>query len=163
MAGVYLWVRTANRIVSATPSVMSSPDHIMEKKNYLYLAPSKLRECAIGPELTVGDMPFENLSGEVSIHRGGRAVWSSKIWTGQTNMSHSVKNLEHHHFKYAAHRRPATFTSISSGADAFSFGEGVALEAGDLMQVSFPDLGRPLRNVLAIEDKPAKLATVRTI
>jgi hypothetical protein len=138
-------------------------DHIMEKKNYLYLAPSKLRECAIGPELTVGDLPFENLAGEVSIQRGGHAVWSSKIWTGQTNMSHSVKNLEHHHFKYAAHRRPGDVHVHFFGADAFSFGEGVALEAGDLMQVSFPDLGRPLRNFLAIEDKPAKLATVRTI
>jgi len=138
-------------------------DHIMEKKNYLYLAPSKLRECAIGPELTVGDMPFENLAGEVSIHRRAKLVWSSKIWTGQTNMSHSVRNLEHHHFKYAAHRRPGDVHVHFFGADAFSFGEGVALEAGDVMQVSFPDLGRPLQNVLAIEEKPAKLATVRTI
>ncbi|MBT5831616.1 MAG: GguC protein, partial [Candidatus Latescibacteria bacterium] len=29
-------------------------DHVMEKKNYLYLAPSKLRDAAIGPELIVG-------------------------------------------------------------------------------------------------------------
>ncbi|MFL6446887.1 MAG: AraD1 family protein [Bryobacteraceae bacterium] len=138
-------------------------DHIMEKKNYLYLAPSKLRECAIGPELTVGDTPFENLAGEVSIQRADAILWSSKIWTGQANMSHSVKNLEHHHFKYAAHRRPGDVHVHFFGADAFSFGEGVALEAGDWMQVSFPDLGRPLRNILAVEDKPAKIATVRTI
>ncbi len=137
-------------------------DHIMEKKNYLYLAPSKLRECAIGPELTIGDMPFENLAGEVSIHRRGKAVWSSSIWTGQANMSHSVSNLEHHHFKYAAHRRPGDVHVHFFGADAFSFGEGVTLEAGDLMQVSFPDLGRPLQNFLAIEEKPAKLVKVRT-
>lgn len=138
-------------------------DHVMEKKNYLYLAPSKLRECAIGPELTVGDVPFENLAGEVSVNRGGKLVWSSQIWTGQANMSHSVRNLEHHHFKYAAHRRPGDVHVHFFGADAFSFGDGVTLEAGDLMQVSFPDLGRPLQNYLAIEDKPAKLATVRTL
>jgi hypothetical protein len=138
-------------------------DHVMEKKNYLYLAPSKLRECAIGPELTVGDMPFQNLAGEVSVHRRGKGVWSSKIWTGGENMSHSVSNLEHHHFKYAAHRRAGDVHIHFFGADAFSFGEGVALEPGDLMQVSFPDLGRPLQNVLAVEEKPAKLATVRTI
>lgn len=138
-------------------------DHVMERKNYLYLAPSKLRECAIGPELTIGEMPFENLAGEVSIHRGGTAVWSSDIWTGQMNMSHSVKNLEHHHFKYAAHRRPGDVHVHFFGADAFSFGEGVTLEPGDLMQVSFPDLGRPLQNFLAAEDKPPKLASVRTI
>jgi hypothetical protein len=138
-------------------------DHVMEKKNYLYLAPSKLRECAIGPELTIGDVPFENLKGEVSVHRGGKTVWSSEIWTGQANMSHSVRNLEHHHFKYAAHRRPGDVHVHFFGADAFSFGEGVTLEAGDLMQVSFPDLGRPLQNFLAIEEKPAKLTSVRTI
>ncbi len=138
-------------------------DHVMEKKNYLYLAPSKLRECAIGPELTVGDVPFENLTGEVSVRRGGKLVWSSQIWTGQANMSHSVTNLEHHHFKYPAHRRPGDVHVHFFGADAFSFGEGVTLEAGDLMQVSFPDLGRPLQNFLAIENKPAKLATVRTL
>ncbi|MFL6414166.1 MAG: AraD1 family protein [Bryobacteraceae bacterium] len=138
-------------------------DHVMEKKNYLYLAPSKLRECAIGPELTIGDVPFENLSGEVSVRRDGKIVWSSQIWTGQANMSHSVANLEHHHFKYPAHRQPGDVHVHFFGADAFSFGEGIALEAGDLMQVSFPDLGRPLRNFLTIENKPAKLATVRTL
>lgn len=138
-------------------------DHIMEKKNYLYLAPSKLRECAIGPELTIGDVPFESLEGEVSVYRNGTPLWSSKIWTGEANMSHSVGNLEHHHFKYAAHRQPGDVHIHFFGADAFSFGEGVALERGDWMQVSFPDLGRPLRNVLAIEEKPAKLATVRTL
>jgi hypothetical protein len=138
-------------------------DHIMEKKNYLYLAPSKLRDCAIGPELNIGDVPFENLTGEVSVHRSGKAVWRSQIWTGQENMSHSVRNLEHHHFKYAAHRRPGEVHVHFFGADAFSFGEGVILEAGDLMQVSFPDLGRPLQNFLAIEEKPVKLTSVRTI
>ncbi len=138
-------------------------DHVMEKKNYLYLAPSKLRECAIGPELNIGDVPFQNLEGEVSVHRRGKTVWCSRIWTGQANMSHSVRNLEHHHFKYAAHRRPGDVHVHFFGADAFSFGEGVTLEAGDLMQVSFPDLGRPLQNFLAIEEKPAKLTSVRTI
>jgi hypothetical protein len=78
-------------------------------------------------------------------------------------MSHSLKNLEHHHFKYAAHRRPGDVHVHFFGADAFSFGEGVTLKAGDLMQVSFPDLGRPLQNFLAVQDKPPKLASVRTI
>lgn len=138
-------------------------DHIMEKKNYLYLAPSKLRQCAIGPELVVGDTSFENIPGKVSIQRNGSTVWSSDIWTGRTNMSHSVANLEHHHFKYAAHRRPGDVHIHFFGADAFSFGEGVALEAGDRMEVSFPLFGRPLHNFLAIENKPAKLATVKVI
>jgi hypothetical protein len=138
-------------------------DHVMEKKNYLYLAPSKLRQCAIGPELTIGEVQFENLAGEVSVRRGDNTVWSSRIWTGQANMSHSVANLEHHHFKYPIHRQPGDVHVHFFGADAFSFGEGIALEAGDLMEVSFPDLGRPLQNFLTIEKKPPTLATVRTI
>ncbi len=129
-------------------------DHVMEKKNYLYLAPSKLRECALGPELSIGDVPFEQVPGKVSIVRDGASLWSSDIWTGQRNMSHSVANLEHHHFKYAAHRRPGDVHIHFYGADAFSFGAGVCLEAQDLMEVSFPQFGRPLRNYLQRESQP---------
>ena len=81
-------------------------DHKMEKKNYLYLAPSKLRNCSVGPELTIGELSFDDVPGTVSIERDGAILWTKQIWTGQKNMCHSVANLEHHHFKYEAHRRP---------------------------------------------------------
>ena len=45
-------------------------DHVLERKNYLYLAASKLRTCAIGPELVV-DGDFDLVPGEVSVLRGG--------------------------------------------------------------------------------------------
>ena len=32
-------------------------DHVLERQNYLYLAHSKLRPCAFGPELLLGDLP----------------------------------------------------------------------------------------------------------
>jgi hypothetical protein len=32
-------------------------DHLLESHNYLYLAHSKLRQCSIGPELLIGDLP----------------------------------------------------------------------------------------------------------
>ena len=42
----------------------------MESVNYLYLAPSKLRNCAIGPELIVADVDFFNdINGNCSIKR----------------------------------------------------------------------------------------------
>src|SRR5438132_7661292 len=50
-------------------------DHKMEAKNYLYLAPSKLRTCALGPELIVG-AEFQDARGTAQILRGGKAVWS---------------------------------------------------------------------------------------
>ncbi|MBV8829192.1 MAG: GguC protein [Acidobacteriaceae bacterium] len=138
-------------------------DHQMEKKNYLYLAPSKLRNCSIGPELTIGGEPFEDVPGTVSIFRGQEPIWRKDIWSGQKNMSYSLANLEHHHFKYEAHRRPGDVHIHFFGADAFSFGNGVALEDGDIMQVSFPQFGRPLRNAIRIHKGPESLIAVKAL
>ncbi|HEV2445407.1 MAG TPA: AraD1 family protein [Candidatus Sulfopaludibacter sp.] len=122
-------------------------DHIFEKKNYLYLAASKLRTCAIGPELVV-DPNFSHVPGKVTIERGGAVIWAREIATGEAVMCHSLANLEHHHFKFEAHRRPGDVHVHFFGADAFSFGEGLRLVEGDVMQVRFEGFGRPLRNPL---------------
>ena len=50
-------------------------DHVLEKRNYLYLASSKLRTCAIGPELVL-DPDFDLVPGEVSIQRGDAVLWT---------------------------------------------------------------------------------------
>src|SRR5262249_10389447 len=50
-------------------------DHKTEQINYLYLAPSKLRTCSIGPELCL-DPDFQNVSGTARILRGGKPLWS---------------------------------------------------------------------------------------
>lgn len=121
-------------------------DHVMERRNYLYLAPSKLRMCAIGPELTIGDFAFHDIAGRVSIERAGAPMWSKEIRTGEANMCHSLENIEHHHFKFEAHRQPGDVHIHFFGADAFSFGEGLELRSGDVMEVDFPAMGRPLRN-----------------
>jgi hypothetical protein len=138
-------------------------DHKTERLNYLYLAPSKLRECSIGPELAIGEVDFEDIPGTVSIMRGGTIIWTKQVWTGQNNMSHSIGNLEHHHFKYDAHRRPGDVHIHFFGADAFSFGSGLSLEDGDWMEVSFPLFGRPLRNRIVVANNPETLITVRSV
>ena len=138
-------------------------DHLMEKKNYLYLAPSKLRSCSIGPELIIGELPFDDVRGTVTIVRNQSAIWRKDIWTGQKNMSHSLANLEHHHFKYEEHRRPGSVHIHFFGADAFSFGEGIALESGDVMEVSFLQFGRPLRNAVRICTRPKTFVGVHTL
>jgi hypothetical protein len=124
-------------------------DHRFEKRNYLNLAASKLMTCAIGPELIV-DPEFGSVAGEVSIERGGVAIWRKRIRSGDAAMSHSLANLEHHHFKHAGHRRPGDVHVHFFGADAFSFGEGVTLQDGDVMQVQFDGFGRALRNPLRV-------------
>ena len=125
-------------------------DHVLEKKNYLYLAPSKLRTCSVGPELII-DATFNDIRGTVAIERGREQVWSRSVATGEANMCHSLANLEHHHFKHEQHRRPGDIHIYFYGADAFSFGDGFALEDGDVMVVSWDGFGMPLRNPIRID------------
>jgi hypothetical protein len=162
IAGVYI-VDSAGqprRIGMAAGNEFS--DHRFEKKNYLYLASSKLRTCAIGPELVV-DPDFRHVQGEVSIERAGTALWSKSIQTGEEAMCHSLANMEHHHFKFELHRRPGDVHIHFFGADAFSFGEGIRLEDGDVMQVRFDGFGRPLRNVVHVLAGADSLVAVKTI
>ena len=149
LAGVYLIDSTGvpRRLGMTVGNEFS--DHRVEKKNYLYLATSKLRTCAIGPELVI-DPDYSSVSGEVRIERDGVPMWTKPILTGDAAMSHSLANMEHHHFKHAAHRRPGDIHLHFFGAAALSFGDGVELIDGDIMQISFAGFGRPLRNPVRI-------------
>src|SRR6185503_12405593 len=97
IAGVYLVGANGipRRIGMAIGNEFS--DHKFEKKNYLNLAGSKLRTCALGPELVI-DPDFQSVPGEVVIERGGKIFWSKEIRTGEAEICHSLPNLEHHHF-----------------------------------------------------------------
>lgn len=125
-------------------------DHRLENKNYLYLAASKLRVCSLGPEICV-NIPFSNLRGEVKIERAKKMIWRSSLSTGEEHMSHSLANIEHHHFKYPQHRRPGDIHVHFFGADAFSYSEGIELADKDCIEISFEGLGRPLRNEIHLE------------
>jgi len=137
-------------------------DHVMEKKNYLYLAPSKLRNCSIGPELVMEE-EFQDLKGVVKIIRNSTLAWFATIQTGQGNMSHSLENLEYHHFKYSCHRIPFQAHVHFFGADAFSFGNQVALQEGDIMEIGWEGMGRALQNPLKIRDKKESLVEIRSL
>lgn len=125
-------------------------DHVFEKRNYLNLAGSKLRTCALGPELVI-DPVFDRVPGRVAIGRGGREVWSKPITSGEGEMCHSLRNIEHHHFKYDQHRRPGDVHVHYFGACALSYGDGVKLADGDVMEVAFEGYGRPLRNPVHLD------------
>jgi len=157
IAGVYLIDHAGHprRLGLAQGNEFS--DHKFEKRNYLYLAHSKLRACSLGPELVL-DPAFDNVTGTVRVERAGATLWSKAIHSGEANMCHSVANMEHHHFKYALHRRPGDVHIHYFGADAFSFGEGITLAADDVMEVAFQGFGRPLRNPLAVDSSPVALA-----
>lgn len=162
VAGIYVVDGQGNprRVGYCTANEFS--DHKMEKKNYLYLAPSKLRQCAIGPELVI-DQDFQDIVGTVSIYRKDKAIWSKEIHTGEKHMAHSLANLEYHHFKYQGHRQPFQAHVHFFGADAFSFGEQIQLEQHDLMEVQWEGMGRALQNPLNIVQEEEKLIRVQNI
>ena len=137
-------------------------DHRFEKKNYLNLAGSKIRTCAIGPELVV-DPEFQSVPGKVAIERAGRDLWSKDIATGEAGMCHSLANIEHHHFKFETNRRPGDVHVHYFGAHSLSFGAGVPLADGDVMEISFAGFGRPLRNPLRVVPGTAALVTVQPL
>jgi hypothetical protein len=151
----------APRRVGMTPANEFS-DHQIEKQNYLYLAHSKLRTCAIGPELIL-DPDFSIVNGTVTIERDGAILWTKEISTGDQRMCHSLSNIEHHHFKYEPHRRPGDAHVHFLGAGAFSFGEGIKLENGDEMVISWSGYGRALRNRIAIEKSMAQALQVAAL
>jgi hypothetical protein len=122
-------------------------DHVLERSNYLYLAHSKLRHCAVGPELRTGALP-RDLRGTSRIRRDGVVVWEKPFVTGEANMCHTLENLEYHHFKYAAHRRPGDVHLHFFGTATISFADGVRARQGDEFEVDLPALGAPLRNTL---------------
>ena len=126
-------------------------DHVFERRNYLNLAGSKLRMCSIGPELVI-DAKFDDVPGSVRILRNGESIWEKQIRTGELNMCHSLANLEHHHFKFAAHRQPGMVHIHFMGADSLSFGEGIRLQSGDVTEIQFAEFGRPLRNTVIPEE-----------
>jgi hypothetical protein len=137
-------------------------DHRFEKKNYLNLAGSKLRNCSIGPELVV-DPEFQSVAGKVVIERDGKMLWSKEIRTGETEMCHSLQNMEHHHFKFEGHRRPGDVHVHFFGADSLSFSDGIELSDGDVMQVSFEGFGRALRNRIRTAKANPSLVEIKAL
>ena len=160
IAGVYVIDANGNprRVGMSTGNEFS--DHKTERRNYLYLAPSKLRQCSIGPELIVGPS-FENVPGHVKIERNGQVIWEKQIGSGEERMSHSLANMEHHHFKFPQHRRPGDVHIHFYGAGAFSFGAGVELRDGDVSDISFEGFGRSLRNPVRVDTSTQALIAVQ--
>lgn len=137
-------------------------DHVMERQNYLYLAHSKLRQCAYGPELLLGELP-SSVAGSARLMRGGSAVWSDNWVSGNDNMAHAIANLEHHHFKYRDFRRPGDVHVHFFGAATGSFTKNVKAQPGDVFEIESPAFGRPLRNALRAAAAAYELVPVRAL
>ena len=100
-----------------------------ERVNYLYLAHSKLRNASFGPEILVGELP-DDIRGTSRILRAGKTLWEKPFLSGEANMSHTIANLEHHHFKYGLFRQPGDVHVHMFGTATLSFADGIRTEAG---------------------------------
>ena len=135
-------------------------DHITERENYLWLAHSKLRPAALGPEILTGPLPAD-VRGTSRIFRGERVMWEKPFLTGEANMSHTIANLEHHHFKYGSFRRPGDVHVHFFGTATLSFADQVRVEPGDVFEIGASAFLLPLRNPLA--RAPSRTFTVQPL
>jgi hypothetical protein len=130
-------------------------DHVLEQQNYLYLAHSKLRPCAVGPALRIGPLPRHVEGRTRLLDAAGGVRWEKPFLSGEDNMSHTVANLEHHHFKYALFRRPGDVHVHFFGAATLSFSDGIRAAAGERWEIQSPEFGPPLVNRLAVANADA--------
>jgi len=135
-------------------------DHVIERGNYLWLAHSKLRQAALGPELLAGPLPAD-VRGTSRILRDGAVVWQQPFLSGEANMSHTIANLEHHHFKYDLFRRPGDIHVHFFGTATLSFSTGFQTRIGDVFEVEASPFRYPVRNALA--QAPERPVTVHCL
>lgn len=153
IAGIYIIGENSQpyRLGYALANEMS--DHVMERSNYLFLSHSKLRVCGLGPELLVGDLPSD-VQGMSRIYRDGKVLWEKPFVSGEDNMTHTLANLEHHHFKYPLFQKPGQLHIHVYGTATLSFADGIVLQDNDVMEIDCPQLGRPLRNPVVSRTMP---------
>jgi hypothetical protein len=160
IAGVYLIDEHGRPVRLGFALANEFSDHVTERHNYLWLAHSKLRQASLGPELLLGDLP-PDVRGASRILRDGVAIWDQPFLSGEANMSHSIENLEHHHFKYTQFRRPGDLHVHFFGTATLSFSAGVRTRPGDVLEIEAAPFRLPVRNTIGV--MPAEPLCVRAL
>ncbi|MEZ0496078.1 AraD1 family protein [Sphingomonas sp. IW22] len=148
LAGIYLIGPDGTPFRLGLTLANEFSDHVTERHNYLWLAHSKLRQAALGPELLTGTPP-EDVQGTSRIRRDGAVIWEKPFLSGEANMSHYLSNLEHHHFKYDLFRRPGDIHVHFFGTATLSFSDGIETREGDVFEIEAAPFTLPLSNPLA--------------
>ena len=113
---------TARRAGSASALANEFSDHVTERENYLWLAHSKLRPRRSGRSCCPGRCP-RTCAAPAGSSATAQVIWEKPFLTGEANMSHTIANLEHHHFKYGSFRRPGDVHVHFFGTATLSFSE----------------------------------------
>ena len=162
IAGIYLIDSDGTPVRLGFALADEFSDHVTECGNDLWLAHSKLRPAALGPELRLGVLPAD-MRGVSRILRDGTVLWEKPFLSGEANMAHSIANLERHHFKYAPFRRPGDVHVHMFGTATLSFAAGVATEPGDVFEIEAPAFGLPLTNRLGRAPAATAATAVRAL
>src|SRR3546814_242717 len=103
--------------------------------------------------------PYTTLfrSGVSRIIRECRTLWEKPFLSGEANMSHSIANLERHHFKYGLFRRPGDVHVHFFGTATLSFSEGIETREGDVFEIEAAPFTLPVRNPIARGASPAAM------
>jgi hypothetical protein len=83
--------------------------------------------------------------------------------TGEHNISHSLANLEHHHFKYTPFREPDEVHLHLLGTATLSHADGMICQDGDIFEIALPGFGPPLRNMLQQETAAPPMVRVELL
>ena len=161
VAGVYIIAATGE--VRRVGLVLANEfsDHEFEEKNYLYLAHLKTADISLVRSW------WWARSFRMRVER-----WNHSWRVGFLAATIRHRGKEHvahgcepgaSSLKYPAHRRPGDAHVYFFGADAFSFGEGVRLQDGDVMEIELEGFGRSLRNPLRVDKSKPELVRVRPL
>ncbi len=99
--------------------------------------------------------PLRRRSSEMEMFTGPRLSAP-----GNPRCATACSNIEHHHFKFEAHRRPGDVHVHFFGTDCLSFSDHIRLQDGDVMQVAVEGYGRPLRNPVRVDKSKPVLINV---
>ncbi|MEO8096102.1 MAG: GguC protein [Acidobacteriota bacterium] len=147
LAGVWIVAPNGTPIRVGLTTGNEFADPAMAAGDARMLSHSKLRNCAIGPELVL-DGSFTSVQGSVRVERRGAEIWSREIETGEAHTQFKFAEVEEALFQYDAHRVPGSAHVHYLGGSVSSYGDGVRLEYGDQVVIEWEGFGRPLRNFI---------------
>jgi len=98
----------------------------------------------------VGDLPA-HIEGMSRIWRDGKVLWEKPFLSGEDNMSHTIANLEYHHFKYDLFRNPGDVHVHMFGTATLSFADGIQTRPDDIFEIEESQFGAALRNPVKVE------------
>ncbi|MGE3315962.1 MAG: sugar transporter, partial [Planctomycetaceae bacterium] len=99
----------------------------------------------------VTDFDFQNVTLQCKVRRGPEELYDSgELKSGEKFMSHSLANLEDHHFKYPQHRYPGDIHLHFFGTSKLSYSTRKwKYEPGDEIEIAAPGFSAALKNTVS--------------